>query len=90
VSVTISCCTWVEEKWNSGADETSSEGVVLFDEEHFLDLKHIRSLEKKATNQSLTPTESEESFGNLGEVDVFALKLQDFRAQIETFLRECK
>jgi len=47
-------------------------------------------LEKKATNESLTLTESKESFGNLGEVDVFALKLQDFRAQIETFLRECK
>jgi len=33
--------------WNSGADETSSDGVVLFDEECFLDLKHILSLGKK-------------------------------------------
>ena len=47
VSGAVSCCAWVEEKWNSGADETSSEGVVLFDEERFLDLQHIRYLGKK-------------------------------------------
>ena len=37
----------MEEKWNSGADGTSSEVVVLFDEERFLDLQHIRYLGKK-------------------------------------------
>ena len=36
-------------------------------------------------NESLTPTAREENFVNFGEVDVFALKLQDFRALIETF-----
>jgi len=41
VSGAVSCCG------NSGADETSSDGVVLFDEECFLDLKHILSLGKK-------------------------------------------